>query len=514
MQTNTPGRTYAPSRSTFGSKDGQRSPRPFNSRSSFGNKEGERTSSSRSNFGSRNTQSTPRPFGSRDSKSTSRPFSQRSSFSNQSNQDSNKSYSSQSGSGSRDSQSTPRPYGQRSSFGSRDGQRSHSNFSNGPRRFSSRPSGKRRGEQIDISRFVRNAVDSAPEKPVEITHTFADFNLCEEIQNNLRKKLFATPTPIQDQAILPIMEGRDLVGLANTGTGKTGAFLLPLINKVYKNKSEKVLIIAPTRELAIQIENEFREFSWGMKLFSAICVGGSPIFKQINNLRRNPNFVIGTPGRLKDLSDRNLVKFESFTNIVLDEVDRMLDMGFVDEIKAILDVLPSDRQSLFFSATIPPKIRELVTRFLNDPVSIAIKTGETAQNVEQDIVRVRDRAVKFNQLQEILKQDELKKVLIFIETKMEVERLTQNLIGEGFRAESLHGDKKQNQRLKALTQFRNNSINILVATDVAARGLDIKDISHVINYTVPQTYDDYIHRIGRTGRGDKKGKALTFVEAR
>ena len=505
MQTNTAGRAFAPSRSSFGSKDGQRSPRPFNSRSSFGSKDGERSFGARnsSSTGSRDGQSSPRPyssrssFGSRDSQGAPKPFGQRSSFG-----------------GGQENRDGARSFSPRSSFGSRDGQRSGSSFSNGPRRFSSRPTAKRRGERIDISRFVQKAVESVDSKPVEIKNSFSDFQLCEEIQSNLRKKMFTTPTPIQDQTILPIMEGRDIVGLANTGTGKTGAFLLPLIDKVFRNKSEKVLIIAPTRELAIQIENEFREFSWGMKIFSAICVGGSPIFKQISNLRRNPNFVIGTPGRLKDLSERNLIKFESFTNIVLDEVDRMLDMGFVDEIREILNTLPETRQSLFFSATMPIKIRDLVAKFLHNPITVEIKTGETAQNVEQDIVRVRDRAVKFTQLQEILKQDELKKVLIFIETKMEVERLTQNLIGEGFRAESIHGDKKQNQRLKALTQFRNNSINILVATDVAARGLDIKDISHVINYTVPQTYDDYIHRIGRTGRGDKKGKALTFVEAR
>jgi superfamily II DNA/RNA helicase len=352
------------------------------------------------------------------------------------------------------------------------------------------------------------------EKPVEVTNSFADFEFCDELKVNLKKRGFTIPTPIQDQAISHILDGRDVVGLANTGTGKTGAFLLPLINKAFQNRSEKVLIIAPTRELAIQIEDEFRQFSWGMRLFSAVCVGGSPIFKQINNLKRNPNFVIGTPGRLKDLSERNLIKFGSFNNIVLDEVDRMLDMGFVDEIRAILNQLPSTRQSLFFSATMPPKIRDLVSRFLNNPITVEVKTGETAKNVEQDIVRVRDKAIKFNQLQELLLQEDLKKVLIFIETKTEVDKITQNLISEGFKAESIHGDKKQYQRQNALRLFKNNSINILVATDVAARGLDIKDVSHVINYTVPQTYDDYIHRIGRTGRGQSKGKALTFVEVK
>ena len=230
---------------------------------------------------------------------------------------------------------------------------------------------------------------------------------------------------------------------------------------------------------------------------------------------RHPNFIIGTPGRLKDLSERKNINFSEFNNIVLDEVDRMLDMGFVDEIKRVMAALPTDRQTLFFSATMPDKIKDLVTKFLSNPVTININSGTTASNVEQDVVRVHgDKSVKFNQLSELLRKPELKKVLLFSETKRDVERLTGDLIREGFKAESIHGNKKQNQRVRALTAFRHNEVTILVATDVAARGLDIKDITHVINYTVPQTYDDYIHRIGRTGREGKKGVALTFVEAR
>jgi len=372
---------------------------------------------------------------------------------------------------------------------------------------------KRRGEKIDINRFVKSA-ESIKEKPAEIKNSFADFDLCPQLHKNLLYKQYTTPTPIQDQAIKYIMEGRDLVGLANTGTGKTAAFLLPLINKVFKDRSQKVIVIAPTRELALQIEQELRQFSWDMKIFSAACVGGMPIFKQIGNLKRNPNFVIGTPGRLKDLSDRKVIDYKNFNNVVLDEVDRMLDMGFIDEIRTILQTLPQQRQSLFFSATMPTKIEGLIREFSINPVTVTVSHGETAHNVEQDIVKVRDKSYKFNQLQEILSEPEYKKVLIFSETKREVEKLTNNLVSEGFKAESIHGDKKQNQRARALTMFKTNAVNILVATDVAARGLDIKDISHVINYTVPQTYDDYIHRIGRTGRGESKGKALTFVEVR
>jgi superfamily II DNA/RNA helicase len=371
-----------------------------------------------------------------------------------------------------------------------------------------------RGERIDINRFIQKA---QPESNIEIknpiVNSFDDFKFCDQINRNLKKKNYITPTPIQDQTINYILEGRDIIGLAQTGTGKTGAFLLPLIEKISKDRSIKVLIVAPTRELALQIDQEFRQFSWDMKIFSAVCVGGMPAYNQIGNLRRNPNFVIGTPGRLKDFGDRGLIKFEQFNKVVLDEVDRMLDMGFVDEIKTMLSKLPKERQSLFFSATLPIKIRDFIGQFLFSPVKVEIQSGETAKNVEQDVVRVRDRAFKFNQLQEILSEPELKKVLIFSETKMDVEKLTVSLIREGFKAESIHGDKRQSQRHRALTAFKTNHINILVATDVAARGLDIKDITHVINYTVPQTYDDYIHRIGRTGRGSSKGKALTFVEA-
>ncbi|MFA5927151.1 MAG: DEAD/DEAH box helicase [Patescibacteria group bacterium] len=390
--------------------------------------------------------------------------------------------------------------------------RSTSSSSFRPQNRNRNVSKKFRGEAIDPSRFIKKAVNT-PETMIEITNAFADFDLVPELQVNLKKRNYKTPTPIQDQAIKPILDGRDLIGLANTGTGKTAAFLLPLINKVFKKKSERVLIIAPTRELAQQIETEFREFSWSMKIFSTACVGGLPIYKQMSMLRSNPGFVIGTPGRLKDLSERGAIKFSSFSNIVLDEVDRMLDMGFVEEITNILNQLPENKQSLFFSATMPVKIKDLVRLFMKDPVIVEVKSAETAANVDQDIVKFRGQDGKFNQLKDLLSKPELKKVLIFSETKRDVERLTEDLIRKGFSAESIHGDKKQHQRQRALLGFRNNAINILIATDVAARGLDIKDVTHVINYTVPQTYNDYVHRIGRTGRGDAKGMALTFIEA-
>jgi superfamily II DNA/RNA helicase len=215
---------------------------------------------------------------------------------------------------------------------------------------------------------------------------------------------------------------------------------------------------------------------------------------------------------LQDLHKRDLIDYGSFNNIILDEVDRMLDMGFINEIRDILNQFPKVRQSLFFSATMPPKIRALAEEFLLQPITISINSGQAAKNVDQDIIRTAE-GEKLNKLQEILSQPGFHKVLIFSETKRDVENLTTNLINKGFKAESIHGDKRQGQRQRALNMFKANEIKILVATDVAARGLDIKDISHEINYTIPQTYDDYIHRIGRTGRGNSKGQALTFVGA-
>lgn len=404
--------------------------------------------------------------------------------------------------------SNKRSYGTKSSFFD-----SRFRRPGGNSRFSRGGRGNRKrsfGEAIDISKFISRSSGQSQRVVPVIRHAFVDFNLSPLLEENLTKRNYSTPTPIQDQSIEYILDGRDLIGLANTGTGKTAAFLLPLIDKVFKNKQEKVLIVAPTRELAQQIENEFRQFSWGMQIFSAICVGGAPIYKQIQNLRRDPGFIIGTPGRLKDLGNRGLIRFDAIRNVVLDEVDRMLDMGFIDEIKLMLSHLPKERQSLFFAATLPPKIKNLISQFMNDPKTVEVILGTTA-DIDQDVVRV-ERHRKFDQLSEILSKPELKKVLIFSETKREVEKLTDSLTSGGFKAESIHGDKRQSQRQRSLNLFRAGETNILVATDVAARGLDIKNVTHVINYTIPQTYNDYIHRIGRTGRAGKTGKALTFVE--
>ena len=343
-------------------------------------------------------------------------------------------------------------------------------------------------------------------------HSFLDFALSLEMQRNIVYKKYTTPTPIQDQTISSIIEGRDVIGIANTGTGKTAAFLIPLVDKVFKNKREKVLVIAPTRELAVQISDEMRDFAKGLNVYSVLCIGGTSMNRQKNELRRNPHFVIGTPGRIKDLIKERSLELSSFNNVVLDEADRMVDIGFISDIKYFISLLPKVRQSLFFSATIGGKVREILQAFVRNPVTVSAKKQDTAENIDQDIIRVVNKNKKIEQLNYLLTQKGFDKVLIFGRTKWGIQKLTNELVNRGFRAGAIHGNKRQNQRQKTLDQFKKNEIRILLATDVASRGLDIPDVSHVINYDMPASYEDYIHRIGRTGRADKKGTALTFVE--
>lgn len=367
-------------------------------------------------------------------------------------------------------------------------------------------------ERIDVSKFISKSTIIEKEEIYLPVHTFSDFAIDNRLKTNIVAKQYIYPSPIQDKAIPQGLAGRDILGIANTGTGKTAAFLIPLINKVLKNNKETVIIITPTRELAIQIEKEFREFARGMNIYAVACVGGAPIFGQIKNLRHGCNFVIGTPGRLLDLVKRREIDLSSTRSVVLDEVDRMLDMGFIDDITYLLGKTSNERQNFFFSATLPKPIEKLIERFANDPVRVVVKTRDTAKNVEQDVVRVARGMDKIDVLSELLsKSGEFRKVLIFSEMKHSVEKLSVELIKRGFKAGSIHGDKRNNERQRTLKSFKEDQIHILVATDIAARGLDIPDVTHVINYEIPQTYDTYIHRIGRTGRANKKGNALTFV---
>lgn len=376
-------------------------------------------------------------------------------------------------------------------------------------------SGQRRGAYIHPSKFINKATIGAEDAPYEPTHLFVDFNFVAPLQKNIDFKGYVKPSAIQDQSIPFTMEGRDVIGLANTGTGKTAAFLLPIIDKLYANRdANSVLIVAPTRELAQQIQEQFRDFSYNMKLYSTLIVGGTNMDRQIRELRRNPHVIIGTPGRLMDLVKRKELKLNTITTLVLDEADRMLDMGFINDIRTIVSQTAPERQTLFFSATITPSIAELTKEFLNNPETVSVRTADTSERVDQDVVEASGKEDKLETLINLLSDEAFEKVLVFGETKFGVQRLSDHLDKSGIPSAAIHGNKSQSQRQRALKAFKDNHVRVMVATDVAARGLDIPNVSHVINFDQPATYEDYVHRIGRTGRGTATGKALTFIDKR
>ncbi len=406
------------------------------------------------------------------------------------------------------------------SFGKRSGG-TRTGFSSGSRRtggnqrrrFSNRRSGgggKGRSQFSDVSKFVNKATPMTEDKPYQPVNSFADFLINDSLKQTVLKSGYSNPTPIQDQSIPEVLKGRDIVGIANTGTGKTAAFVIPLLDKVVRDRKQNIIILAPTRELAIQIDEELKKFAAGMRIFSVCAVGGMPIYRQIGDLNRNHNFVIGTPGRIKDLIQRGKLRLERFETIVLDEADRMLDMGFINDMRFLMEAMPEGRQTLFFSATLSDDIKRIINDFLNDPINISVKTRDTSSSIDQDVIRSTQEN-KFTLLHELLVQPEFNKVLIFGQTKRGVEKLSKLLAKQGVLVKSIHGDKNHGQRQQALRSFKNDSVKVLVATDVAARGIDIPNVTHVINYELPSTYEDYIHRIGRTGRGGNTGKALTFV---
>lgn len=387
---------------------------------------------------------------------------------------------------------------------------SNNNFRGGGNRNRSSNRGPRK-QYIDPAKFVKSA---KPVNQVEIEpeHLFADFDLDHAIKVNIERKKFVKPSPIQDQTIKHALLGKDIIGIADTGTGKTAAFALPIIQKLITDRNASAIVIAPTRELAQQIEVEFHDFAIGLNVRSAVLIGGQPMYKQIRQLSARPRLIIGTPGRIKDHIERRNINLATINILVLDEVDRMLDMGFLPDISEILAGLPKQRQSFFFSATIDHKIDGLINGFLIDPVRVSVKTGSTSDNVAQDVMQYTSDKDKIDKLHDTLIHDKTKKTLIFEETRRSVDRLSKELVIRGFKADIIHGGKTQGQRQRALRKFKMNETDILVATDVAARGIDIADISHVINYSLPQSYDDYIHRIGRAGRAGQAGQALTFVK--
>lgn len=342
-------------------------------------------------------------------------------------------------------------------------------------------------------------------------HSFSDFAVDVLLKRNLVAMGFSDPSPIQDQAIPQGLAGNDIVGIANTGTGKTAAFAIPVLNRLIAEPTSKAIVLAPTRELAEQIEKQCRMIGKGSGLDGVLLIGGTSMGPQLRDLQHNPRIIIGTPGRVKDHLERGSLDISNCNIVVLDEVDRMLDMGFVQDITRILSHAAAVRQSFYFSATLDARVRGIIEGFSKDPALISVKASETSDNVDQNIVRY-NAADKIDKLHNILIEKTTTKAIIFDKTQHAVERLSKELGARGFQADSIHGGKPQAQRQRVLQKFKDSDITVLVATDVAARGLDVSDISHVINYSLPQTYDDYVHRIGRTGRAGRTGHALTFIE--
>ena len=374
----------------------------------------------------------------------------------------------------------------------------------------SRNNRRRNMPSFNPSEFINKNPVEIQEETYIPKHKFTDFGLNGRLSKTINRIGLETPSPIQDQIIPEILNGRDVIGLAETGTGKTAAFLVPLIENTLKEYSQQTLILAPTRELAIQIENEFKKLTSDFKLYSTVCVGGTNIRPQINSLRKKNHFVIATPGRILDLINRGNFDTTKVTTVVLDEADRMLDMGFIHDIRAILENTPKDRQTLFFSATMGRDAEKIVNDFLTNPVTVSVRKKDVTNSIAQDVVPF-EHAKKYETLLSLLEDPSLKRVIIFGSMKHSVEKLAKELCRSGIRAESIHGNKNHGQRQRSLSKFKNGNVRVLVATDVAARGIHVDNVTHVINYDLPNTKDDYVHRIGRTGRGVEKGMALTFV---
>jgi ATP-dependent RNA helicase RhlE len=345
--------------------------------------------------------------------------------------------------------------------------------------------------------------------------TFENLNLLPQILTSLKAKGYTQPTPIQEKSIPHILEGKDICGSAQTGTGKTAAFALPMLQILYNTKAHqrkgiKALILAPTRELAQQISDSFRDYGKGLHMRHTVIYGGVSQHGQTNALRAGIDIVIATPGRLLDLMDQGFVHLNTIEFFVLDEVDRMLDMGFINDIKKIIAKLPAKKQTLFFSATMPPEIKKLSDSLLKDPVIVQTAAVSTAAvTIRQYVYHVKNDNKKAL-LKYILDKEVKPHVLVFTRTKRGADKLTKSLNADGIKAEAIHGNKSQNARQKALDRFKSRNISMLIATDVASRGLDITEISHVINFDLPEEAETYIHRIGRTGRAGYSGIAISF----
>ncbi len=356
-------------------------------------------------------------------------------------------------------------------------------------------------------------------RKIHSLNSFNDFGLAEPITRALAEEKYVTPTPIQAQSIPLLLTRRDLIGIAQTGTGKTAAFALPILNHLATNrrrperKTCRVLVLSPTRELSGQILDSFRAYGRHLRLETTLAIGGVPMGRQIRALSNGVDVLVATPGRLLDLVQSHALRLDRIDTFVLDEADRMLDMGFIQDIRKIIAKLPTDRQTLLFSATMPQDIAELARQMLRDPARVAVTpVAATADRVDQRVIHL-DRSAKPAMLTDLLKKEPVDRALIFTRTKHGADKVVRGLNKDGIAAEAIHGNKSQNQRERVLADFRQGRIKTLVATDIAARGIDVDGISHVINFDLPNIPESYVHRIGRTARAGAEGIAISLVSA-
>ena len=367
---------------------------------------------------------------------------------------------------------------------------------------------------VDVSKYIHTS-DEAPKNAVvyQNNYAFSDLPLDHKLQELITKKGYSKPSEIQDKSILPIIEGKDIVGIAGTGTGKTAAFLIPLIQQLITNKCHNhALIIAPSRELATQINEEFTSLVKGLDLYSTVLIGGTSVLQTLNPLKRKNHVIIGTPGRLQDMYAQGALDYSAFKVLVLDEFDRMLDMGFSREVQKIDRAMKAKEQTLLFSATLDPAQDNLIREITNNPLVVkSTATTHRSAAIDQQVVYTEGKD-KFQILKGILNQPVDAKTILFCETKRHANQLLKKLINDSYAADAIHGNKSQNRREQTLSSFKAGKINILIATDVIARGIDISDVELVINYQTPRNYADYVHRIGRTGRAGKTGRAITLID--
>ncbi|MGB8630832.1 MAG: DEAD/DEAH box helicase [Xanthobacteraceae bacterium] len=348
--------------------------------------------------------------------------------------------------------------------------------------------------------------------------SFHDFTLDDAITRSLAKEKYLTPTPIQAQTIPTVISGRDLIGIAQTGTGKTAAFALPILHRLVASprppapKSCRVLVLSPTRELSRQILDGFHTYGRYLRVRTALAIGGVSMGAQVRALVNGVDILVATPGRLLDLVKSSALRLDAVDCLVLDEADRMLDMGFIHDIRRIVARLPIQRQTLMFSATMPRAIAELAAHMLHDPITVAVApVASTAERVEQRVIRV-DRSAKQATLIDVLRRETIDRALIFTRTKHGADKVARGLIRAGIGAEAIHGNKSQNQRERVLAAFRKGDIRTLVATDIAARGIDVDGVSHVVNFDLPNVPETYVHRIGRTARAGAEGVAISLCD--